>query len=420
MEDLFLSFLDKHRRTGNQTIIEAISEGFTILFEAMSLEQKYEKFWKKIIPEDDFKKVVEADPTKKKNYVKWMVEKLYKNNQLKMEDLYKANEYLKIFDKHKQKLQIKDINQIRTLPDLFDNIRPIYDKLHAGKYEELESKKEKEIRIKKDAENFYEDNEWVVVIPKTEEASCYYGKGTQWCTSATEVENTFYGYNEDGPLYININKRTNKKYQFHLDSLEFMDETNRPVDIMDMELPKTLLDRYMNEIKKTVEKRPERYLRLPFNIKTEMPELAKIAVNFHPPYYKSVPISVQKKLPELIKILFKRDPKAYGKVDIPEEIKQNMVKIIGMEELKESPEQIKFVPHGQKMNLVNTYPKEYERLFTIDPTYIRFFNMEERTELIKKYPSIFFHYLTDIWKQMGGKHWDAIRKEREERAGEIR
>jgi len=49
----------------------------------------------------------------------------------------------------------------------------------------------------------YEDDNLVVIHPKTQEASCYYGNDTQWCTAA-EGGQSFDGYDSSGNLYYYI------------------------------------------------------------------------------------------------------------------------------------------------------------------------------------------------------------------------
>lgn len=51
----------------------------------------------------------------------------------------------------------------------------------------------------------YDDSRFFVVNPLTNESSCYYGKGTKWCTAA-EGTNHFNRYNEDGKLFYVIDK----------------------------------------------------------------------------------------------------------------------------------------------------------------------------------------------------------------------
>ena len=180
------------------------------------------------IPENDFWKIVMADPTSLQGkrigkYSKWlfriyrdMVESVIKKRFVK-EDLPKATEYLKDFDRYKSRLSInqRDINSYDSLSDLYLAIKSFRDA-------------EKPITpkdIKSGAEKVYEDERWLVVIPHTKEASCLYGANTQWCTAARE-NNAFKEYNENGYLYINIDKKNNCKYQFHFESNQFMDETD--------------------------------------------------------------------------------------------------------------------------------------------------------------------------------------------------
>ena len=198
----------------------------SLLLEVMSLDDVHAKYYNKI-PQDEFLQIVHADPTsgddKMGKYSKWLLG-LYIKGDLKTEDLYKATEYLTVFNKYKAKLDRKDITQYNSLPDLYDTIQPYEDNAQAA------SKSEEIRNIKNEgAEKVYEDGEWLVIVPKTEEAACYYGKGTKWCTAATGGHNMFKDYDAEGPLYININKKTGRKFQFHFESEQFMDERDRPV-----------------------------------------------------------------------------------------------------------------------------------------------------------------------------------------------
>lgn len=200
----------------------------SLLIEAMSLEDINQKYYNSINPDVFLKITTEGDPTWRETapdkmgiYGKWLLN-LYINNSLKLEDLYKVKEYLTFFNKFKNKLNEKDINKYKSLPDLYDAVSPFMDNP-----EQVSSKSEELRMIKQnEAEKVYEDNQWLVVIPKTEKAACLYSKHTQWCTAATKGPNMFNVYNLGGPLYINIDKVNNRKYQFHFDSGQFMDERN--------------------------------------------------------------------------------------------------------------------------------------------------------------------------------------------------
>ena len=210
------------------------SQNIALLNEA-ELKDIYQKYYNNI-PEETFWQIVKADPTydpqkeqKMGKYGKWLLN-LFKQNKLKLEDLYKATEYLQYFVKYYNKIQEKDINKYDSLPTLYNTIKQFKDAAENG--EELATSKSDEIRkIKEDAEKFYEDDTWLVVIPHTEEAACYYGKNTEWCTAATNSYNMFEQYYDQGLLYINICKSTNKKYQFHFETCQFMDENDNPINV---------------------------------------------------------------------------------------------------------------------------------------------------------------------------------------------
>ena len=202
---------------------------FNLLIEAVALSDIYDKYYSDI-NWDLFLEIIASDPTYDRNkpkkmgkYGKWLLS-LYKQGKLKEEDLYKANDYLRCFIDYHNVIQDKDINKIKSLQELYDVVRPYLDgNVSTSKSDEVR-------RIKEGAEKVYEDNDWMIIIPHTEEASCYYGKGTQWCTAAEKSFNYFEQYNEQGPLYINIDKRTNEKYQFHFETDSFMDETDTQIN----------------------------------------------------------------------------------------------------------------------------------------------------------------------------------------------
>ena len=73
------------------------------------------------------------------------------------------------------------------------------------------SEKEKEKEAKSQADKLYEDDEVLVIRPKSYESSCYYGSNTQWCTTSKGTSSYFNQYSKDGLLYYFINKNTGLK-----------------------------------------------------------------------------------------------------------------------------------------------------------------------------------------------------------------
>lgn len=86
-----------------------------------------------------------------------------------------------------------DINQYKSFNDLYDSIT---------KYD---SRIRRDVKQVKGGNVVYDDGVFFVVNPLNYESSCYYGKGTKWCTAA-ETDSHFKRYNEDGKLFYIIDR----------------------------------------------------------------------------------------------------------------------------------------------------------------------------------------------------------------------
>ena len=168
---------------------------------------------KAIMDKDMLRKIMLADPTTKSNeddvegvidkteidkvgaYTNWLIKQwmslpqkadaeyaygspdwgvaLERLQNLFWEDLYKTTEdlekfhYLKKTKKYKGQ---KDIGQIKSIEDLYDNVKDYT----VSKDEITKTKAE---RLRDDVEKVYEDDKWRILIPKSKEASCHYGGG---------------------------------------------------------------------------------------------------------------------------------------------------------------------------------------------------------------------------------------------------
>ena len=205
------------------------SQMFDLILEAATIQDIYQKYYSNI-PQDIFQEIISADPTyntekpnKMGKFGKWLLG-IYLKGNLQTEDLYKATQYLSIFVKFNGKIQQKDIMKYKSLPELYTVVEPFI-----SNPDQAASKSEEVRKIKEGAEKVYEDEKWMVIVPHTQEASCYYGKGTQWCTAATDSGNYFDNYNAEGLLYINILKGTDTKYQFHFETGSYMDATDKDI-----------------------------------------------------------------------------------------------------------------------------------------------------------------------------------------------
>lgn len=136
-------------------------------------------------------------------------------------------------------VEIRDINKIKTLEE-FEDIIDEYDDTVITSNKEDEKRIETQFYNTGDAELLYDDNDIKVVSPKTEAASCFFGRNTRWCTAAKN-DNMFNRYHENGPLYIVLLKKENKRYQFFWGNNEydqFMDALDREIN------PNDLADKY--------------------------------------------------------------------------------------------------------------------------------------------------------------------------------
>ena len=92
------------------------------------------------------------------------------------------------FDAAKQRLKAKGMS-----PDIYAYKTPA---VLRQALEDLGGSKGAETRRLKDEETTYLGTfgEWIVAMPHTRESSCQLGKGTTWCTAATQSQNLFLSY----------------------------------------------------------------------------------------------------------------------------------------------------------------------------------------------------------------------------------
>jgi hypothetical protein len=109
---------------------------------------------------------------------------------VKFKDLVGA---LKRFEIISTNLPLTDINQYKSLDELTNAIKT-YD-----------NRVRRDVKEVKGGKVVYDDGRFFVVNPLNHESSCYYGKGTKWCTAA-ETDTHFKSYNLDGKLFYIIDR----------------------------------------------------------------------------------------------------------------------------------------------------------------------------------------------------------------------
>lgn len=176
------------------------------------------------------------DPTPNKSYSRWMCQKFVDGGIQQIEDLPKAYQYLQQFHKLKtsgyfkrapENAHLADIGRFKTLSDLGEF-------LLARSAEDAVSKAAQDRKLQVDliksgrARLLLDNERFRVVAPETPEAATVFGRNTQWCTTMENGDQFAY-YMGQGPLYIILDKPSNKRWQFHFETKSFMDENDRSI-----------------------------------------------------------------------------------------------------------------------------------------------------------------------------------------------
>jgi hypothetical protein len=108
---------------------------------------------------------------------------------------------LNTFVKIGSNLPQTDLNEYKNVGQLIEAIK------------DYEGKARRDVKKVEGGNVVYEDPRFFVVNPLTHQSSCYYGKGTKWCTAA-DTDYQFNQYNQDGKLFyiLDKTKQTNDPY----------------------------------------------------------------------------------------------------------------------------------------------------------------------------------------------------------------
>jgi hypothetical protein len=180
------------------------------------------------------------------------------------DEIEEVVELIKDFDKYSSQFPKKDINQYNSLKEL---------KMVVGWARIKQKEKDLETAVDK----IYEDDKFLVVKPKTEEASCKYGSNTKWCvTSKGSGHFGRYTAGRQG-LYFIINKAksSNKNYSkvaIHFDDggqERYWDTQDSPmsqreIDVFEYAFPE-MIEAIKNNYKQFAGSMADRFLTETFN-----------------------------------------------------------------------------------------------------------------------------------------------------------
>lgn len=189
--------------------------------------------------EEQLKRIVDNVPQKFLDWVGKNMDAINFNTRLE-----EVSRYLKEFDKISSNLPKTDINSYQSIQELWDAL-------------EANAKKPRRDYRKVEGGNVvHEDDRFFIVNPQTHSASCYYGKGTKWCTAA-DSDYQFKQYNQDGKLFYILDKTkstSDPNYKIALlkkfDGEEiFYDAQDQPFRSFDLLAGEDLFPKLMSSIK---------------------------------------------------------------------------------------------------------------------------------------------------------------------------
>jgi hypothetical protein len=137
---------------------------------------------------ENVNKIVKSVPQK---YLDWVGRNL---DVVNFDDAFgKVSNALNKFEKISSNLPITDLFQYNSVGQLLNAIS------------EYEGRQRRNVKKVEGGNVVYDDGRYFVVNPLTHESSCYYGKGTKWCTAA-ETDTHFKKYNDDGKLFYILDR----------------------------------------------------------------------------------------------------------------------------------------------------------------------------------------------------------------------
>ena len=192
----------------------------------------------------------DADPTANKQYTEWIIRRFIDGGIRYLEDVDSTvAENLAIYHELKTRRMIPpelmDIGKVKG-----NQVMVFFRKVY-NIYRELPEQVEK---AKGNADEFYNDEDVRIIIPKDKTSACYYGQGTQWCTASTKSTNYFNSYNKQGKLYIILPKEPEhegEKYQLHFGTDFYANENDKGVRLQTLitrwpQLHKVFYEEYTN------------------------------------------------------------------------------------------------------------------------------------------------------------------------------
>jgi hypothetical protein len=158
------------------------------------VKKKYPNYSDSVI-----KWLTDNDPSEGNKYIMWMANMLQTDTS--GDDTLKAvGEFHKL--KNRLPKDKRDLYLYKTVKELQDEL---------SKAPDFSKRQQKKIVKREGVDVVFENDEAIVVIPKTHKASCYYGSNTKWCTAWKNNSSHFEKYLGEVTLYYILPKDGGEK-----------------------------------------------------------------------------------------------------------------------------------------------------------------------------------------------------------------
>lgn len=186
-------------------------------------------------PDRLVERMVAALPERSGALLDWMASRYVRGDIESVTDFEKVGDYVRRFREYARRglTTTRDIGRFRSWRKLADEVEAI-----ESRREETKSavRRRERSEVDRETEILFDDGRWLVLIPRTQRASCFWGKGTRWCISAERSHNYFEQYRKDGPIVFLIDRRSDRKWALVAGTGEFRDtrdDPGNPADIPD-------------------------------------------------------------------------------------------------------------------------------------------------------------------------------------------
>jgi len=166
------------------------------LFESLANARK---LYSNKIGSEVFDELISIDTSKTYKYIEKICKFYLQNEDLDFEEL-KSN--IELFDKLSSKnlIDIKDINQFKTYSSFKEYLDSNSDKMSKSEETKLIKNKGSEVVLNND--------KYLVLLIKDEQAAIQYGSNTKWCISATDSKNYFKRYRKESTTFYFVFNKT--------------------------------------------------------------------------------------------------------------------------------------------------------------------------------------------------------------------